>query len=259
MKKIYTFILIFSCLSLFAQEDSEITEFVTNINITLTDTKMTVTYDLLSDKPDRVFDIKLEIETGDQIITPQQGVSGAIRQRIPQGYGRKITWYYTAVGYSRADLEPDSKPVKVNIIADNPDPPIPGMNTTLVIIKDQVPSILPEVGICTLGAGASIFGLIKNKEANDLYNMYLAHPYKYDNFYLEAVIPTTQSEYFQNAQDKKTLGVSILAGGGLIAVGGVYFLLRKIKRRKAIKSGYSFQPVTNEVLGQTTYGLVLNF
>lgn len=239
-----------------AQAQDPAPNVVENITWDLTDTKMTIRFDLTTpDNQDRSYDLVVKIQVPENIITPTAGITGHIAQRV--GVGRVITWYYTTGGYTKRELEGD---LKVMVEAINPNPPFSEGKT--ITEKPDVPdlsiqelptkqaSYAPGIVLGLLGAGAATFGGLENLTAFEDYRTYE----RFECAEGESFSPACWNETLDDANSRRVRAQILMGAGGALVVAGGALLLRTRAKRKA----QSFTVLPNwdyNVVQGNVYGL----
>lgn len=223
-------LLFYFCIVTNAQSD-KLTE---NITWEITDSKMTILYDLLSpDGKERTYDLEVSIDLGDQIVTPKKGISGINKQKA--GKQRKITWYYPASGKTQRELDIPELNVKIKAI--NPNPPLQtssvGTTTTpITTANPKLPSLALPAIVTGAGVGLAVYGLILEGDASSMYDEYKA----------DKVDSAVRDQLYEDADSKHIQAQIMGIGGGLLAATGVFLISRTMKKRKAAQNKFSIIP-----------------
>lgn len=230
---------------------------IENLTWDLTDTKMTIRFDLTSpDKVDRSYDLIVKIKVPENIITPTAGITGHIGQRV--GVGRIITWYFTTGGYTKRDLGGD---LEVLLEATNPNPPFakdqpiveapktPAVDKPKKIKTPKQASYTPGIMLAILGAGAATFGGLENLTAYEDFR-------KYERFEcLDGVAFTSEcwDETLEDANSRRVRAqILMTAGGALVAAGAVMILRTRAKRKNenlSVVPTWEYDVVSGNVFG----------
>jgi len=239
-------ILIFFSGNLFSQDKNETVEGkVTRVDFS--DTKVTINYELpAGDFPNIPYNVSLNIKTGEEDINVLVGLSGDYGKTVRPSNNLSLTWNFTEEGFVKSDF----KDSEINIKGNRK---VPKVNVSSQPIaanfgkkkKVKLPSVVVPSSVIAVGAGIFSFGISQELSAQDDYDFYKENRnFENENpgtLILEEKIAMSD-QYLEDAKSKRKTGVSSMVVGSLVAVGGVYLLMRKMKARTEAKKRLSFQP-----------------
>ncbi|MEZ4776223.1 MAG: hypothetical protein R3D00_23820 [Bacteroidia bacterium] len=223
MKKLIslTYLLIGLAFGLSAQKNHAVNYRVTAAD----DSKVQVTYDLPPNGSHRAFDVSLQTETP------------SIKPRTVQGTGKGIfsgtnlviDWYYTADGYSKADLTG----LKIVVMAIDPLEE-PSIETNQ---PREIRTISPWAGLGAVGAsglGLLTTGVISENNAQQDYEIYTTNLNPSASVYTELGI--TRDELYNDANSKHKKATALMIGGGVVIAAAGVILINRLNVQKKIRN-----------------------
>ncbi|MDX2249396.1 MAG: hypothetical protein SF052_21615 [Bacteroidia bacterium] len=223
MKRLLSLIYLIIGLSftLFAQKNHAINYRVTAAD----DSKVQITYDLPPNGSHRAFDVTLQTK------------NPSVRPRTVQGTGKGIfsgtnlviDWYYTADGYSKADLTG----LEIVVMAIDPLEE-PSMETPE---KREVRTISPWAGlgaVAASGVGLLTTGVVSETNAQSDYEIYTTNLNPSAPIYTE--LGLTRDDLYNEANSKHKRATALMIGGGVVIAAAGVILINRLKVQKKIKN-----------------------
>lgn len=203
-----------------------------NVKVSADDSKVHITYDLPPNGSHRAFDITLQTENNSVRPRTIQGTGRGINA----GNGLTIDWYYTADGYTKADLNG----LKIVVMAIDPlEQPTNSVENNAA--PRQTRRISPWAGLSTLGAtgvGLLTSGLVTEGNAQEEYDIYVANVNPDASIYQE--LGVSRNDLYDQANGKHKRGLGLAIGGGAVIVAAGVILIQRLSLTKKLNSMETF-------------------
>ncbi|MEZ4824928.1 MAG: hypothetical protein R3C61_01340 [Bacteroidia bacterium] len=216
-----TYLLIGLSFALFAQKNHAVNYRVTAAD----DSKVQITYDLPPNGSHRAFDVTLQTKTTSIRPRTVQGTG----KGIFAGNGLVIDWYYTADGYSKADLSG----LEIIVVAIDPLEEPSGPEVT----PREVRTISPWAGLGAVGAsgiGLLTTGVVSESNAQQDYEIYTTNLNPSAAVYTELGI--TRDDLYNEANSKHKRGTALMIGGGIVIAAAGVILINRLNVQKKIRN-----------------------